>query len=180
MNEEITAASSEEQEANPKGPQTYKFGSEKTQTISKDLLSNSIRHEGKYGKILDTKPIQVWAMLDLITGILNSNDINFTEDPIHVQRKASGTYLNDMDRNKGYTKSVAPIEKWKFDKVINLIQLPNIFEGNDKDIGFARNATIGVTLNDKGLSVAFGMNVHECTNFNPFIVLQFVCTSVCS
>ncbi len=169
MNEEITAASGEEQEANLKqGPDIYEFGSDKTQIITRDLLSKSIRHEGKYGKMLDTKPIQVWAMLDLIAGILNGNDVNFKEDPVHVQRRASGTYLNDSDRNNGYTKSIAPIEKWKFDKVINLIQLPNIYEGDNEGVGFARNATIGVTLNDLGLSVAFGMNVHECSNFNVY------------
>lgn len=146
----------------------YEFGNDKTQEISKDLLSSSIRHEGKYGKSLDTKPIQAWAMIDLITGILESNEVMYKADPIHVQRRASGTYLSDEDRVKGYTKTMAPIEKWKFDKIINLIQLPNIFEGDDEGVGFARNATIGVTLNEFGLSVAFGMNVHECVNFNVY------------
>jgi len=168
MKEDISAAPSEDQGAESMGPLTYEFGSEKTQVITKDLLSRSIRHEGKYGKMLDTKPIQVWAMLDLIAGILNNHGVNFTPDPIHVQRRASGTYLSDEDRNNGYTKALAPIEKWKFDKAINLIQLPNIYEGDNEGVGFARNATIGVTLNELGLSVAFGMNVHECVNFNVY------------
>lgn len=168
MKENISAAPSEEQDNQAPILGIYNFGSEKTQQISKELLSKSIRHEGKYGKVLETKPIQVWAMLDLITGILNNNDVNFKEDPIHVQRRASGTYLSDIDRNNGFDKATAPIEKWKFDKVINLIQLPNIYEGDDEGVGFARNATIAVTLNDFGLSVAFGMNVHECTNFNVY------------
>lgn len=164
MAENITAAA---MSAKP-GPSIYEFGSEKTQVIEKDLLSKSIRHEGKHGKSLETKPIQVWAMIDLICGLLQKHDVNFNEDPIHVQRQSSGTYLNDQDREKGYTRMVAPIEKWKFEKVINLIQLPNVFEGQNEGVGQARNATIGITLNENGLSVAFGMNVHECTNFNVY------------
>lgn len=147
---------------------TYEFGSDKTQEISKDLLSRSIRHEGRYGKALDTKPIQVWAMMDLIMGLLDKNDVNYKPDPIHVQRRAAGTFLTEEDRRNGYTKAVAPVERWRFDKVINLLQLPNIFEGDNEGVGFARNATIATTMNEQGLSVAFGMNVHECVNFNVY------------
>lgn len=163
MSETITAAAMQNND-----PSVYEFGSDKTQTISKDLLSRSIRHEGKYGRSLETKPIQAWAMIDLICGLLDQHDINYAEDAIHIQRRSSGTYLSDIDKNEGFTKTQAPIEKWKFEKMINLIQLPNIFEGDTEGVALARNATIGVTLNENGLSVAFGMNVHECTNFNVY------------
>lgn len=148
--------------------QTYEFGSEKTQNISMDLLSKSIRHEGKHGRELETKPVQVWTLMLLIMEMLEQNEINYIQDPIHVQNRSSNTYLSDADKAIGYTRTLAPIEKWKFDKVINLIQLPNIYEDQNEGIVYARNAVIGVTLNDYGLNVAFGMNVHECVNFNVY------------
>jgi hypothetical protein len=95
--------------------------------------------------------------------MLSENNINFTEGEFHVQQNSSKAYLTDIEKADGFDSKYAPIDRWRHDKVINLIQIPGISAGTGMDI---RNAAIGLTINKEGLSIAFGMNVHECSNFN--------------
>jgi len=147
---------------------TYEFVEDKVQNISMDMLSKSIRQEGRYGRVLETKPVQIWMLMTSIMSMLEEEDFNYVQEKISVQKKSSHTFLSDADTEKGYNRTLAPIEKWKFDKVINLIQLPGVYEGDDEGTADARNAAIGITLNDHGISVAFGMNVKQCINFNVY------------
>ena len=128
-------------------------------TIPFELLSQSIRQEGKLGNILETKPLQIWNLIDHIKNDLVGANINFVPDNIYIQKKSSAALLNDVDRSLGYNRYNAPVNKWKFDKVIAGIDIPNIGSAGV-------NAKIGITLNDDGIAVAYGMNVHVCQNFN--------------
>lgn len=135
------------------------------QEISMTDLNRSIRRESGLAGIRAI-PIQYWRMFEAITSMLQASDLNFTENDIWVQNNSSKAYLTDEDKNEGFTQKNAPINRWRFDKIISTIQLPGITEGQDEGTLYARNAAIGLTLNREGLSVAFGMNVHACTNFN--------------
>lgn len=143
--------------------QTYEFSKEnKVQTIPFTALASSIRRDpGLVG--IRSVPTQFWTMYSIITSMLSENNINFTEGEFHVQQNSSKAYLTDIEKADGFDSKYAPIDRWRHDKVINLIQIPGISAGTGMDI---RNAAIGLTINKEGLSIAFGMNVHECSNFN--------------
>jgi hypothetical protein len=143
--------------------QTYEFSKEnKVQTIPFTALASSIRRDpGLVG--IRSVPTQFWTMHSIITSMLSENNINFTEGEFHVQQNSSKAYLTDIEKADGFDSKYAPIDRWRHDKVINLIQIPGISAGTGMDI---RNAAIGLTINKEGLSIAFGMNVHECSNFN--------------
>ena len=135
------------------------------ETIPFNLLNRSIRREpGLRG--ISTIPVQYWKIYAIILGMLDTASVNYHEKPIHVQNNSSRAYLTDNDENDGYTQKNAPINRWRFDKILSVIQLPNIVENQDEGVADARNAAIGLTLNKEGLSVAFGMNVWACKNFN--------------
>lgn len=143
--------------------QTYEFSKEnKVQTIPFTALASSIRRDpGLVG--IRSVPTQFWTMYSIITSMLSENNVNFTEGEFHVQQNSSKAYLTDIEKADGFDSKYAPIDRWRHDKVINLIQIPGISAGTGMDI---RNAAIGLTINKEGLSIAFGMNVHECSNFN--------------
>lgn len=102
----------------------------------------------------------------LILNMIEGSGFNYDEKEIYVQNNSSKAYLTDEDKAAGYSQKVAPINRWRFDKIISTIQLPTIVEGSEEGIRDARNAAIGLTLNKEGLTVAFGMNVWACANFN--------------
>lgn len=135
------------------------------QIISMDNLQRSIRRDQGLAGIRSI-PVQYWKMYASVLEMLESENINFTEGPIYVQNNSSKAYLTDEDKEAGFTQKNAPINRWRFDKIISTIQLPNIVEGDDEGVKDARNAAIGLTLNKDGLSVAYGMNVWACSNFN--------------
>lgn len=144
-------------------PMIYEFQKEnKVQSIPFPALASSIRRDpGLVG--IRTVPTQFWTMYTIITGMLRDENINFTEGEFHVQQNSSKAYLTDIEKADGFDSKRAPIDRWRHDKVINLIQIPGVFAGTGIDM---RNAAIGLTINKDGLSIAFGMNVHECSNFN--------------
>lgn len=135
------------------------------QEISMTDLNRSIRRESGLAGIRAV-PIQYWRMYEAIVAMLDAGSFNYNESDIWVQNNSSKAYLTDDDKEHGFTQKNAPINRWRFDKIISTIQIPGINEGDDEGTAFARNAAIGLTLNKEGLAVAFGMNVHACTNFN--------------
>ena len=147
---------------NENSTKVYEFESDKVQTISLEDLSSSLRRESGLAGIRGI-PKQVWTFIAVIRTMLSDMNINYVFGDIHVQNNSSKAYLTDGQKDQGFTQKNAPIDRWRFDKVIQMIQLPNILSETK---GIARNAAIGITLNKEGLSVAFGMNVHECSNFN--------------
>lgn len=150
-------------QASTPAPQIYEFAKEnKVQSISFDHLSRSIRRDSGLAGIRSV-PTQFWTMHAIITSMLRDSNVNFTEGEFHVQQNSSKAYLTDQEKLAGYDSKMAPVDRWRHDKVINLIHLPGIEAGTGME---TRNAAIGLTINKEGLAVAFGMNVHECSNFN--------------
>jgi len=122
-------------------------------------LEQSIRVEGKNGRLLQTRPTQSWSAISYIIGLLEQNSMNYDLESIYVQRRNSFPMLNDSEKNLGYNRDICPINRWMFDKVLACIKVPNI--GNDLSC-----ARIGFGFNENGIQVAFGMHVHVCQNFN--------------
>lgn len=132
---------------------------EKTKVISLNQLSSSIRIEGKYGDKLATKPVQIWRLITKLQEILSNTGLNYTLDNIYVQKRSSAAFLNDQEKDLGYDKYNAPINRWRFDKAITAIKVNNIKNSEG-------NPSIAITLNEDGLVVAYGMNVSICSNFS--------------
>lgn len=148
-------------------PEIYEFEGNglAAQEITLTNLSRSIRRESGLAGIRSI-PIQYWKIYTIILSMLDAHDLNYTEKEIYVQNNSSKAYLTDEDKDAGYTSKIAPINRWRFDKILTTIQLPGLVEDQNEGTVNARNASIGLTLNKEGLQVAFGMNVWACTNFN--------------
>jgi hypothetical protein len=129
-----------------------------------DIASSIRREQGLAG--IRAVPKQFWGMYAAIIHMLQDTGMNYNEGDIFVQNNSSKAYLTDDEKAAGYNQKHAPINRWRFDKIISTIQIPNLVEDQNEGVGDARNAAIGLTLNKEGLSVAFGMNVHACSNFN--------------
>lgn len=138
------------------------FGFEKKEivkTIELTDLSKSVRVEGKFGRALQTRPVQSWTLIHAIATMLEAHKVNYSVDNIYVQSRSSHPRINDMDKQAGHNKESCPLQKWEFDKVLCDIAIPNI--GNDHAKGH-----IAISFNDKGISLAMGMNITVCSNFS--------------
>lgn len=137
---------------------------DRIQEISLALLKMSIRREAGLVS-LRTIPVQYWTLYDLIESMLEQSNINYSNSKIYVQNNSSRAFLTDTEKSAGYDHKRAPINRWRFDKIIAIIHLP-LIAVTDGDAGDIRNAAIGITLNKEGLVVSFGMNLNICQNFN--------------
>jgi len=138
------------------------FGFEPDQTvrdITINQLKQSIRVEGKHGRVLSTRPVQSWDVLLFIAGLMAQNEVNHQMEHIFVQKRNSFPMINDVDKkDHGYSRENCPINKWLFDKIATSFIVPNV--GND-----LVNARIGMAFDDEGIQIAFGLNVEICSNF---------------
>jgi len=132
---------------------------ENVKTIPLNNLAKTVRVEGKSGRTLQTRPVQSWSLIASIIAMLSEHGINYKENSIYISKKNSFPRINDEDKSLGYNREVCPINKWEFDKVIGSITLPNL--GDD-----LVSSKIAFSFYDKGISVAFGTNVHVCSNFS--------------
>ena len=131
---------------------------ETVQEITIRQLEQSIRVEGKHGRVLQTRPVQSWNVMGYILGLLTQTNVNHVMEHIFVQKRNSFPMINDQDKLIGYSRESCPINKWLFDKLVVSFLIPNI--GNDLVGG-----RIGMSFNEDGIQIAFGMNVHVCNNF---------------
>ena len=137
------------------------FGFDKEETVKEvtiQQLRQSIRVEGKHGRILQTRPIQSWDVMGFVLGLLTQAGVNHTMEHVYVQKRNSFPMINDQDKALGYNRELCPINKWMFDKMVASFLIPNI--GNDLVGG-----RIGFSFNEDGIQIAFGMNVKVCSNF---------------
>jgi hypothetical protein len=131
---------------------------ESTKTIPLTMLEQSIRVEGKHGRVLATRPVQSWTVVAFILGLLEAQEVNYNLESLYVQKRNSFPMLTDDEKKLGYDRSNCPIRKWMFDKVLATIQIPNL--GNDLVC-----ARIGMRFSEEGIETAFGLNVRTCSNF---------------
>jgi hypothetical protein len=125
----------------------------------------SIRRESGLAGIRDI-PVQYWTLYGILQTLLEENNLNYTKEDLIVQANSSRAYLTDIEKSAGYDNKRAPINRWRFDKIISMIQLPNVMAGSGENAENMRNASIGLTVNKEGIMVSFGMNLHVCSNFN--------------
>jgi hypothetical protein len=131
---------------------------ETVKEVTIQQLKQSIRVEGKHGRVLQTRPVQSWDVMGFILGLLTQANVNHTMEHVYVQKRNSFPMINDQDKALGYNRENCPINKWMFDKMVASFLIPNI--GNDLVGG-----RIGFSFNDEGIQIAFGMNVKVCSNF---------------
>lgn len=138
----------------------FGFQAEDTvKTIGLTDLEKSIRVEGKFGKLLQTRPIQSWELMTMIMTLFAEHNINYTQDVIYVQKKNSHIMINEIERQLKYSKESCPVNRWLFDKILTKWTVPFVGETLDK-VGIAMG------FNENGIELAFGTHVHVCSNFN--------------
>lgn len=160
MTKDVTAATLEKDDHQP--VEITRFGftdDESVKPITLAELKQSIRVSGKFGKLLASRPIQSWELMELIMKLMEEYDLNYTQDVIFVQKKNSHIMINEEEKNLGFTKEACPINRWLFDKLLTKWTIPYVGETLDR-VGIAMG------FNDDGIELAFGMSVDVCTNFN--------------
>ena len=138
------------------------FGFDKDENVKNILLrdlAKTVRVEGKFGRMLQTRPVQSWTLISTVMSFLEKEEINHHVKNIYVQKKSSYPRINDSDKVLGYNRENCPLQKWEFDKIMTAIDIPNL--GNDLATG-----SIAISFDDRGMTLAFGMNVHVCSNFS--------------
>lgn len=160
MKEEVTAGTLETDDHQLTEVAHFGFSDdESVKQITLDKLKQSIRVEGKFGKILASRPIQSWELMALIMQLMEEFDLNYTQDIIYVQKKNSHIMINEEEKKLGYTKESCPINRWLFDKLLTRWTIPFVNDSLDK-------VSVAMGFNDDGIELAFGMDVNLCSNFN--------------
>ena len=160
MNKTATAATLSKDDHQPIEISMFGFQEdESVKPITLSELKQSIRVEGRYGKIIASRPIQSWELMELVMYLMEEYNLNYTQDIIYVQKKNSHIMINEEEKALGYTKESCPINRWLFDKLLTKWTIPYINEGLDR-VGIAMG------FNDDGIELAFGMGIDLCANFN--------------
>ena len=161
MTKEVTAATLKKDE-NHQPIEIARFGftdDESVKPVTLTELKQSIRVSGKFGKVLASRPIQSWELMELIMKLMEEYNLNYTQDIIFVQKRNSHIMINEEEKNMGFTKESCPINRWLFDKLLTKWTIPYVGETLDK-VGIAMG------FNEDGIELAFGLNVSVCANFN--------------
>lgn len=160
MTKEVTAATLNTDNHQPAEVAMFGFSDdESVKPITLDELKHSIRVSGKFGKVLASRPIQSWELMDLIMKLMEEYNLNYTQDIIYVQKKNSHIMINEEEKNLGFTKESCPINRWLFDKLLTKWTIPFVNDSLDK-VGIAMG------FNDDGIELAFGIDINLCLNFN--------------
>ena len=129
---------------------------EKVGTVSLNYLRNSSMILDSRGNPMRTRPVQSWELIDDVLEIIDDNKINFTPDPIYMDRN-SATKRMTREERKLYNDSNTPIRYWVFNDLLTRFIFPST--GDDDNDG-----SLAVSFNNSGIQVAFGMNVKICKN----------------
>ena len=73
-------------------------GDSNVESLTLRQLEQSIRVEGKHGRVLQTRPTQSWNAIAYIIGLLVQSNVNYVLDPVYVQKRNSFPMLNDEEK----------------------------------------------------------------------------------
>jgi hypothetical protein len=130
----------------------------KAASIDLSLLAQSsmIRSAGSNNPG-NTRPLQSWELIQNIQEMIDKAGHTFEQKDIWVQERSSTRILTNQEMQV-YKPDNTPIERWMFDHVLTKIDLAPAFHDNGK------SPAIAVSFTKQGIKVAFGMNVHVCSN----------------
>lgn len=132
----------------------------KTAAITLEALHMSKMILGKGDRPERNRPVQSWELIDQVVALCTKHNMDFTLDPIYVQKNASWRAVTKEERAQ-FDENNTPVSKWVFDKCITRVHL-NHAEDNET------NVAIVISFHDKGITLAWGLNVRYCSNFNIY------------
>lgn len=138
----------------------FKFEeNERSRAIPLELLEKSVSLEDAQGGFPKTRPIESWDFFRKITSIIADSGKEAKLSPIFVDARSSHRYLTKEEKQE-FNKDNTPINKWGFDRCIARFSFP--IEGEDYF------PSIGMSFNENGLEVCWGLNVLICKNMSIF------------
>jgi hypothetical protein len=137
---------------------------EKAREINLETLKNSVSIQGDYGQMPAARPVQHYEFLEQITDIFGNKIGNVIQEPIFVSKNHSKRIFTDK-ANMVAAKEECPVKNYLFDRVTTRIST-DIQVKDDKDKGYS--PAIGISYNERGITVCMGVNVWVCSNMSVF------------
>ena len=131
---------------------------EKTKEVSLDLLKQTASLADPYtGKLPSSRPIEHWQFIEEIQEQVDKKNLSFAIEPIYIGKGESKKIKQLDPENKGIPGS------YLFQPVVTKLNIttPDYVREN-----YSTSIAIGYT--EKGVQVAFGTNVHVCSNMCIF------------
>jgi hypothetical protein len=135
-----------------------------TAEINLETLKNSVQTKGTYGEMPASRPVQHFEFLNTVTDIFGSRIDNVIQEPIYVA-KSSSKRIRLPHQPEIPAKEPCPIDRFVFERIATRISTDAVIK-DDNDGGYS--PAIGISYNDRGISVCMGVNVWVCSNMSIF------------
>lgn len=121
------------------------------------LSFDTLERTAKYNEVSLTKarPIQHTEFINELKTVCEENQILHSLAPVYASQRQA------LIVNHEGSKEQCPIENFLIQRLVTRLDLEH-----PKDEG--QNIAIGISYNEKGISVSFGTNVHVCSNQQVF------------
>lgn len=133
------------------------FTKEKVEIINLDELKRTVSAKDM-GSASRTRPVSHFEFIDSIMAILTEAEQAPILDHIYCVKSGGTKIIPKIEEQYG-VKMV--LEAWLLDKLTGKILLPNLR-------GAEFQCAIAFSYHEKGIDLAFGTNVHDCSNMNIF------------
>lgn len=104
------------------------------------------------GRSPKNRPVEPVELIEQLVAMCNENRIIHNLDEIYVDKN------NSRPTRQGQKEVSYDIGNWLFERILTRI---SFHDGND-----AFNSAIGISYNEKGITLAFGTNVKICSNMS--------------
>ncbi len=133
------------------------FVKDKVEILTLEELKRTVSAKDM-GSSSRTRPVPHFEFIDSIMEILTNAEQFPILDHIYCAKSAGTKIIPKIEEQLG-TKMI--LEAWLLDKLTGKILLPNLR-------GEEFQCAIAFSYHDKGIDLAFGTNVHDCSNMNIF------------
>ena len=123
-------------------------------TIDVDTLEETASLELAYGGLPKNRPVEHHQCIRQIKSILEKTGNEVVENPIYISKRHAARV-----NYKGAVEQ-CPIENYLCQRLVTKIDL----KGTSKEY----STSIGISYTEKGIQLAYGMNVWVCSNLNVF------------
>lgn len=135
--------------------ETLSFDDAKITELNLDQLKQTLALESAKGGLPRNRPIEHFNLIENIQNLAMAANLNIQMDPIWVTESGAARIQWKGEKDK------CPLQNYLIQRLTTRIHLT---KGNENGI----NVAIALSYHDKGISVAFGINVRACSNQSIF------------
>lgn len=135
-----------------------------TAEINLETLKNSVQTKGTYGEMPASRPVQHFEFLNEIVDRFGNRMGDIIQEPIYVA-KSSSKRIRLPHQEEIAAKEPCPINRFVFERIATRLST-NVKITDENDGGYS--PAIGISYNDRGISVCMGVNVWVCSNMSIF------------